>query len=69
MPAIAQIMFMASLAVENILKVSANDVSSSVSILNIFQLKQIGKKEKLYVSQTNQNTEWSDKYLFDYDKQ
>ena len=25
------------------------------------------KKEKLYVSQTNQNTEWSDKYLFDYD--
>jgi len=24
------------------------------------------KKEKLYVSQTNQNTEWCDQYLFDY---
>jgi hypothetical protein len=24
------------------------------------------KKEKLYVSLTNQNTEWCDKYLFDY---
>ena len=25
------------------------------------------KREKLYVSQTNQHTEWSNKYLFDYD--
>ena len=24
------------------------------------------KKEHLYVSQTNQNTEWCDQYLFDY---
>jgi hypothetical protein len=26
------------------------------------------KKEHLYVSQTNQNTEWCDNYLFNYDK-
>ena len=26
------------------------------------------KKLKLYVSQTNQNTEWCDEYLFNYDK-